>query len=83
MAGESCEFPRLRWAASTAFHTGPTEMEEMANSMESAPSPRGHISTIVLETRDSTETSLLNREVPAPRIGRYTGRANHTCEPVF
>lgn len=81
--GESCEYPRLRWAVSTALHTGPVEMEETANSMEFAPSPRGHLSMIVLETRDSTETSLLNCEAPAPGTGCYTVIANHRCEPVF
>lgn len=56
--GESREYPRLRWAVSTALHTGPMEMEETANSMELAPSPRGHLSMLVLETWDFTETYL-------------------------
>lgn len=66
---------------STALHTGPTKMEETANSMESVPSSRGHLSMTVLETQDSTETSLLNCEVPAPRTGRDTVIVYHKCEP--
>lgn len=68
----SCEFPRLRWAMMTAFHTSPMEMEEIANSIEVAPSPRGHLSMTALETWDSPQTSLLHCEVPAPRTGHYT-----------
>lgn len=79
--GGACEFLRLRRAVSTALHTGPTKMEETANSMESAPSPRGHPSMTALETQDSTETSLLNWEVPAPRTGHDTVIAYHKCEP--
>lgn len=79
--GESCEFLRLRWAVSTAFHTGPVDMDKTATSMEFALSPRNHLLMTMLEIRDFTETSLLNCEVPAPRTGHYTVIANHKCEP--
>lgn len=80
--GGSCELPRLRWAVSTAFHPGPMEMEETADSVESAPSPRGHLSMRVLETWDSTETAL-SCEVPAPGTGRDTATAKLRSEPDF
>lgn len=78
--GESCEFPRLRWAVIAAFHTGPAEMEKTADSMESAPPLRGHLSVTVRETLDAPETSLLNCEVPAPGTGHDMVTANHRCE---
>lgn len=41
----------------TAFHTGPVEMEEIANFMESVPFLRDHLSVTVLKTPDTTEVS--------------------------
>ena len=61
--------------------TGLMQMEETANSMECAPSLRGHLSVTALETWDSTETSLLNREVPARGTGYYIVTANHKHKP--
>lgn len=64
-----------------AFHTGLMEMEEIPNSMEVAPSPRGCLSMTALETYDSPQTSLLYCEVSAPRTGHYLVTANHLGEP--